>query len=123
MIFLDKTKTKRCDQKKDRDNTFFLASFLAAALWYSKGDGRAEVKILRDIIYFTSVIHFCITYCATNLLFDRHVISILAPRYVLHEHVCCSQCFVVKFYPIPVRCLKDTPWKVVTDQITFIAIS
>ena len=89
MIFLDKTKTKRCDQKKDRDNTFFLASFLAAALWYSKGDGRAEVKILRDIIYFISVIHFCITYCPTNLLFDRHVISILAPRYVLHEHVCC----------------------------------
>lgn len=94
-----------------------------AALWYSKGDGRAEVKILRDIIYFISVIHFCIMYCPTNLLFDRHVISFLAPRYVLHEPVCSSRCFVIKFYPIPVRCLKDTPWNVVIDQITFIAIS
>ena len=72
------------------------------------------------------LLYFCYSflyYCTTNLIFDRHVISILALRYVLHEHVFCLQCFVIKFYPIAVRCLKDTSWKVVTDQIAFTAIS
>ena len=134
-----------------------------------------------------------IYFCTTNLIFDRHVISILAPRYVLHVHVLCSQCFVTKFtplsfssissafptwmlkemsciesssgrisgntlrpaliagclfawfeehplafsykdnpvldeisqknikyHPFPMRCLKDTPWKVATDEITYL---
>ena len=72
------------------------------------------------------LLYFCYSflyYCTTNLIFDRRVISILASRDVLHEHVFCSQRFVIKFYPIAVRCLKDTSWKVVTDQITFTAIS
>ena len=62
--------------------------------------------------------YFCYSflyYCTTNLICDRHVITILAPRYVLREHVFCSPCFVIKFYPFPVRCLKYTSWKVVTD--------
>ena len=41
-----------------------------------------------------------IYFCTTNLIFDRHVISILAPRYVLHVLVLCSQCFVTKFTPL-----------------------
>ena len=41
-----------------------------------------DLKILRDIID-----SFFLYYCTTNLIFDRHIISILAPRYVLHVHV------------------------------------
>ena len=59
-------------------------------------------------------------YCSTNLIFDKHVISILAPRFVLHVHVFCSQCLVIKFHSFPVRCLKDTSWKVATDEITYL---
>ena len=77
----------------------------------------------RDIIYLLTFCYLFLYYCAINLIFDRHVISILAPRCVLHEYIFCSQCFVIKFYPIVVRCLKDTSWKVVTDQTTFTAIS
>ena len=44
--------------------------------------GRTDLKILRDIID-----SFFLYYCTTDLIFDGHVISILAPRYVLHVHV------------------------------------
>ena len=51
-----------------------------------------------------------------HFIFDRQIIYILAPHYVLHVHVFCSQC-LVKFCPVPVRCLKETSWKVATDEI------
>ena len=44
--------------------------------------GRTDLKILRDIID-----SFFLYYCTTDLIFDGHVIFILAPRYVLHVHV------------------------------------
>ena len=59
-------------------------------------------------------------YCSTILIFDKHVTSSLAPRFVLHVHVFCSQCLVIKFHSFPVRCLKDTSWKVATDEITYL---
>ena len=121
MICLDKTKTNRCDQKKDEDNTFFLLAFSWRPCCSAKKRQRRIQNFKRH-----HLLYFCYSflyYCTTNLIFDRHVISILGLRYVLHEHVFCLQCFVIKFYPIAVRCLKDTSWKVVTDQIAFTAIS
>ena len=56
----------------------------------------------------TLLTYLFLCYCATNLIFDKHAISTLAPRYVLHVHAVCSQCFVIKFYPCQVKCLNDT---------------
>ena len=57
MIGLDKTKTNCCD--RERIGTI-LCQLSRAALLQCKGYGGTEFKILRDIIYFISVIHFCI---------------------------------------------------------------
>ena len=47
------------------------------------------------------LLYFCYSflyYCTTNLIFDRHIISILAPRYMLHEHIFCSLCLLLNLY-------------------------
>ena len=82
--------------------------------------GRAVVSISHKLPFYKSFLTQFRNYCSTNLIFDKHVISILAPRFVLHVHVFCSQCLVIKFHSFPVRCLKDTSWKVATDEITYL---
>ena len=57
-----------------------------------------DLKILRDIID-----SFFLYYCTTNLIFDRHIISILTPRYVLHVHVWVSAKKIIKFDTDPFR--------------------
>ena len=57
-----------------------------------------DLKILRDIID-----SFFLYYCTTNLIFDRHIISILAPRYVLHVHVWALRKKIIKFDTDPFR--------------------
>ena len=88
---LDRERT--CDRERS-GTIIFLVSFLVAALLLCKGDGGTEFKFQE-----TSFAYFChsyLYYCTTNLILDRHVISIL------------------------VRCLKDTSWKIVTDQTTYL---
>ena len=65
---------------------------------------RTDLKILRDIID-----SFFLYYCTTNLIFDRNVISILAPRYVLHVHVWAlrKKNDQIWYGSFPVRCHSD----------------
>ena len=77
---------------------------------------RTEFKISRE----TSLNYLFLYYYIANLIPDRHVISTLAPRYVLHALVFCSQCFVIKLYPFLVWCLKDISWGVGTEEITYV---
>ena len=49
-----------CDRERI-ETKFFFATFLVAAWFFCKGDGRTEFKISINFIYFISVIHFCIT--------------------------------------------------------------
>ena len=74
-----------------------------------RGRQRRIKNLKWDIIALFS---FCIIVLQIQFSTDR-----LAPRYVLHVHVFCLQCLVVKFCSVPVRCLKDTSWKVATDEI------
>ena len=60
--------------------------------------GRTDLKILRDIID-----SFFLYYCTTDLIFDGHVIFILAPRYVLHVHVWALRKKIIKFDTDPFR--------------------
>ena len=113
----DKTKINWCDRGRI-ETKFFFASFLVAAWLFFQRRRQNRIQNLNKL----HLPYFCYSflyYCTTNLICDRHVITILAPRYVLREHVFCSPCFVIKFYPFPVRCLKYTSWKVVTDGITY----
>ena len=99
--------------RKDWDNTFpCKLSRGGLVVLQRRQQKRFKIFKRHHLLYLCcSFLYFC----ATNLIFDRHVISILAPRYVLHEHVFCSQCFVIKFYPI----LKNISRKVVINQITY----
>ena len=105
-----------CDRERI-ETKFFFASFLVAAWFFCKGDGRTEFKISIDFIYPISLFISVLLYYKSHLRQTCHHYS--RARYVLHVHVFCSQCFVIKFYPFPVRCLKYTSWKVVTDGITY----
>ena len=76
--------------REDWDDIFFLLAFS----W------RLKHNFKRDIIDLLILCN-----CITNLILDRHIISILALRHVLHLRVFCLQCFVIKLHPFPVRCL------------------
>ena len=77
---------------------------------------RTEFKISRE----TSLNYLFLYYYIANLISDRHVISTLAPRNVLHALVFCSQCFVIKLHPFLVWCLKGISWGVGTDEIAYL---
>ena len=81
------------DKTRERIGTILLfARFFAAILW-CQGKGRTEFKISRETSIF-------LYHCMANIIFNRHIISILAPRYVLHVHVLCSQCFVIQILSV-----------------------
>ena len=52
--------------------------------------------------------------CTANLICDRHVIYSRAPLRVARTHIS------LKFYSFPVRCLKDTSWRVATNETTYL---
>ena len=107
-----------CDRERIETKFFFATRLSCGSLVFLQRRRQNRIQNLNKL----HLLYFCYSflyYCTTNLFCDRHVITILAPCYVLHVHVFCSQCFVIKFYPFPVRCLKYTSWKVVTDGITY----
>ena len=114
MIGPDKTKTNWCDRERI-GTILFLAISLLEGVLYCEGDGRTDLKILRDIID-----SFFLYYCTTNLIFDRHVISILAPRYVLHVNVwALRKKKIIKFDMDPFRWdVIVTSVEVATDETT-----
>ena len=58
--------------------TLFLAIFLLAAMRRQNRIKKFQEPTLTYLYPY---------YCTKNLICDRHVTSILAPRYVLHVHV------------------------------------
>ena len=86
-------------------NDTFLASFLVAAISYCERNGKTEWNISKK----TSLTNLFLYYSITNLIFWQAC-----------HHVVCSQWFVIKLYPFPVTCLKDTSRRASTDEITYL---
>ena len=121
MICLDKTKTNRYDQKKDEENTFFLLAFSWRPCCNAKETAGQNSKFQETSFTLFLLIISVLLYYKSHFRQACHLYS-SSPLCVARTRILLAV-FVIKFYPIAVRFLKDTSWKVVTDQITFTAIS
>ena len=60
-----------------------LERFISLSFSWRLCEGRTELKKFQE----PTLTYLYPYYCTTNLICDRHVTSILAPRYVSHVHV------------------------------------
>ena len=108
--------TNWCDWERI-GTILFLASFLVAAL-YCKGAGKQNSKF-QETSFTLSLFFITVLLYEKSHFRQTSRLYFLAPRRVARSSILLSV-FVIKFYPILVRCLKDTSWKVVTYQITYL---
>ena len=88
MICLDKTKTNRCDQKKDEDNTFFLLAFswrpcCSAKETAEKNSKFQETSFTLFLLFISVLLYYKSHFRQTCHLYSRSPLCVARTRIML----------------------------------------
>ena len=119
LIRLILTKLKQADfTERGLGQYFFLLAFSWRPCCYAKETAEQNSKFQETsftlyLLFISILLYYKSHFRQTRHLYSRASLRVARTCILL-------EVFLIKFYPIKVRCLKFTSWKVVADQITYL---